>query len=84
MKTTEYRSLVLCAVIAFAGLLAQYATYSTNPLSSRIGYALFMSLTPAIAAFLILRFSKLFAGDGGLLYFAFFMLLRVLWMWLHG
>jgi glucan phosphoethanolaminetransferase (alkaline phosphatase superfamily) len=51
-------TLLACAVSAFLFILTHYMWHGRNP-SNRMGYGIFMSVAPAIAAFLLLRLTEL-------------------------
>lgn len=81
----ESRIMVAC-LTTFAGILGVYAATAPNPVSSRLGFATFMSLVPAICTALLLRLTKSSASWGAVLfvYFALFVAEQLLWRWLHG
>ena len=51
-------TLLACAVTAFLIILARYALSGGSPLN-RMGYGIFMSVAPALAALLLLRLTSL-------------------------
>lgn len=55
---TQQLTLLTCAVMAFLITLAEYVWNGGDPFY-RLGYAAFMSVTPALAVWLLLRLSKL-------------------------
>jgi hypothetical protein len=55
---TLYLTLLACAVAAFLFTLARYVLAGGNP-SNRMGYAIFISMVPALGALLLLTFMKL-------------------------
>lgn len=64
-------------------IVVPYAFYSHNPISSRIGYANFMSITPALvtlAAVKLVRTRYAVAAIYALLFIA----LQLIWYLLHG
>lgn len=78
--------LIVACLIAFAGILALYAATASNPVSSRLAFAVFMSVVPAICTALLLRVIKSSNSWGAVLlaYFALFVAEQLLWGWLHG
>jgi hypothetical protein len=62
---TLYLTLLACAVTAFLFTMARYLLavryllVDGNP-SNRMGYAIFISLVPALVALLLLRLTKIF------------------------
>ena len=84
--TTMIAKLMVASVIAFAVILGQYAATASNPVSSRLGFATFMSLVPAVCAALLLRVTKSSTSWRAVLfvYFALFVAEQRLWRWLHG
>lgn len=78
-----YSTLALCAAAGFALVLVLYALSSRNPVTSRLGFAVFSSLLPALVALAGLwlwrgRTTKVTAV---LCYSGFFVLLQlVLWL----
>jgi hypothetical protein len=55
---TQYVTLVSAVILAFLFTLALY-TWQGGNASSRLGYATFVSVVPAIGAFLLLRLTKI-------------------------
>jgi hypothetical protein len=68
----------MCTVVTCAGILALYASYGLNP-TSRVGFALFTSVVPALGAGLILRFWRASPLLAVFIYFALFGILHLLW-----
>ena len=56
---TLYLTLLACAATAFLFTVARYLLVGGNP-SNRMGYAIFISMVPAVGALLLLTFIKLF------------------------
>ncbi len=54
-----YLTLLACAATAFLFTMARYLLAGGNP-SNRMGYAIFMSLVPALGALVLLRLTRLF------------------------
>ena len=52
-------TVLACAVTAFLYTLTRYLLAGGNP-SNRMGYAIFISLVPALGALLLFRLTKLF------------------------
>lgn len=84
--TTMIEKLMVACLIAFAGILGLYAANASNPVSSRLGFATFMSLVPAVCTALLLRVTKSSTSWRAVLfvYFALFVAEQLLWRWLHG
>jgi hypothetical protein len=59
---TLYRSLVISAGLGFLFTLALYARLAENPLSSRLGFAAFVAVLPALCTFLFFRLTRLFVS----------------------
>lgn len=85
--TTFIVKIMVACLIAFAGILGLYGV------SSRLGFATFMSLgfdavaVPAVCTALLLRVTKSSTSWGAVLfvYFALFVAQQLLWWrWLHG
>ena len=85
--TTLIAKLMVTSLIAFDGILGLYAANASNPVSSRLGFATFMSLVPAVCTALLLRVTKSSTSWRAVLfvYFAVFVAEQLLlWRWLHG
>ena len=84
--TTMIAKLMVASVIAFAGIVGLYAAIASNPVSSRLGFATFMSVVPAVCTALLLRVTKSSTSWRAVLfvYFALFVAEQLLWRWLHG
>src|SRR5690242_3200441 len=61
---TLYATLGVATAAAFLFILVLYAWHGLNPLN-RIGYGVFMSLLPAVGAFVVLKFTNFFASWRG-------------------
>lgn len=80
MKTKiPYLTLLACAVTAFLYTLTRYVLAGGNP-SNRMGYAIFISLVPALGALLLLRLTKLFRSwpQAAAVYVLLFMLTTII------
>lgn len=76
-----YLTLAICAAIGFCSLLIQYATRSLNPISSRLGYAVFSSVVPAVFALLAPKGLRATTIRTALLYVTLFILIQLgLWI----
>lgn len=84
--TTMIAKLMLACLIAFAGILGLYGANAPNPVRSRLGFATFMSLLPAVCTALFLRVTKSSTSWRAVLfvYFALFVAEQLLWRWFHG
>ncbi len=67
--------LLVACLIPFAGMLGLYAATSSNPVSSRLEFATFMSVVPALCTALLLRVTKSSSSWRAVLlvYFALFL-----------
>lgn len=83
---TMIAKIIVAGLMAFAGILGLYAATASNPVSSRLGFATFMSVVPAICTAFLLRVTKSSTSWGVVLlvYFALFVAEQILWGWLHG
>ena len=54
---TLYLSLLGCVVTAFLFILVRYVWNGGNP-SNRLGYGIFMSVTPALMALVLLKLTR--------------------------
>lgn len=73
---TLYRTLIVSTGLALAFILLEYyAVHGRNPFN-RVGYAFFMSVLPALAAFVVLKLTTFFVSWRGAasVYIAFFVL----------
>jgi len=84
--TTMIAKLLVASLIGFAAILGLYAAIASNPVSSRLGFATFMSLVPAVCTALLLRITKSSTSWRAVLfvYLALFVAEQLLWRWLHG
>jgi hypothetical protein len=78
--------IIVACLIAFAGMLGLYAATASNPVSSRLAFAVFMSVIPGICTALLLWLIKSCNSWRAVLlaYFAVFVAEQLLWRWLHG
>jgi FtsH-binding integral membrane protein len=70
--------LTICMVVTCAGILALYISHGRSPVS-RVPFALFTSVVPALGAGLILRFWRMSSLLTVFIYFALFGILSLLW-----
>ena len=75
-----YLTLAASATLGFLFTLALYASWSSNPISSRVAYGIFVSLFPAFGAFLVLKLTKMLVSWRGavLIYVVLFALLVII------
>ena len=80
-NSTLYKTLTICAVTAFIVIVGSYAIYSSNPISSRVHFGLFMSLIPALITVLAFRWTTLRRSRTAvvLVYVVDFVLLYAAW-----
>ena len=73
---TLYRTLLMSAGLALSGILLEYYFVQARDPFDRLGYAFFMSLLPALAAFVVLKLTTFFESWMGAaaVYIAFFVL----------
>ena len=77
---TIYVSLAVLTAMGFlCTLLEYYAVQGRNPLN-RLGYGVFVSLLPAVGAFVVLKLTTFFVSWRGaaIVYIAFFVLVIIL------
>jgi len=77
---TLYLTLLASACLGFVSILTLYAVTAPNPVSSRLAFGIFLSLLPAVGAFVVLKFTKRLVSWRGavFIYIALFVLLAVI------
>jgi predicted Abi (CAAX) family protease len=73
---TIYVTLAVTTALGFLSILLEYALQGRNPLN-RLGFAVFMSVVPALGALLVLKLTTYFESWRGaaIVYVAFFVLI---------
>lgn len=74
---TLYATLAASTAVGFVSVLLLYASVSgRNPVPSRLGYGIFISVLPALATFVLLKLTNLFVTWWGtvIVYLALFAL----------
>lgn len=76
---TLYLTLAVSAGLAFLFTLILYAWHGRNPLN-RLGYGIFVSVLPAVGAFVLFRLTKLFVSwqRTAIVYLVLFVLVLVI------
>jgi|SRR5690349_14536509 len=75
-----YMTLAASAILAYACTLILYASTSSNPLTSRLGYAFLVSVVPAVGVLAVLKLTKLLVSRLGvvIIYAVLFVLILLL------
>lgn len=77
-------ALLIASATAFVLILIQYAWYGVNPLSSRIHFAVLMSVAPALPVWAVAQCARLTPIKAVLIYTVLFLLLWLGWALFHG
>lgn len=76
-----YLTLFVCALASFVLIVGSYALYAPNPVSSRIGFGVTMSVAPAVISLLVLKVSRLNRSRGNVIavFAVTFVIIQALW-----